>query len=176
MTYIRWKLAPAYWRDTAYEATMEEIILDFFHCGLSNWIKECGYKWSIPEADVARKFLRFCYVLDKVVKSGDKTTIQFNYVNHRNLPEDLETYEHFTDTPSFSDMVEVWSFYPDILETPHTYLIHDFCYAWIDVESGAPGRWTEDTLNMDTDNYSDDERTYNGLPDAKWYKSRNDLY
>ena len=177
MTYIRWKNTPAYWRDTVTETTMEEIMLDFFDYGVTAWINDCGYKWNAPHDYIARKFVRFAYMLQQVIKSRGETDLWINYTSHRNLEEDLETFDHFADFPSFHDMIEKWeSFYPDLVGTRYDYLIRDFCYIWVNVESGAPGRWTESTLAIDDDIYSDDERAFNGLPDAKWYKSRNDLY
>ena len=166
----------AYLRDSHIETTMEEVVLDFFYNGLSRWLQESDYKWSRYEHEIADKFLRLCYMIHQNIKSGNKMSIQINQVNHRDLYEDEETFDLFASMSSFVDMLDNWNCYSDILGTKYDLIIRDFCYVWADVERGAPGRWTQTTLEMDYETYSDDDRPYNSLPDTNWSKTKNELY
>jgi hypothetical protein len=176
MSFNTWKMSLAYLRDSHIETTMEEAMLDFFYNGLSPWLQSCQYRWSLSEDEVAEKFVRFSYMIHQTSKSAGKTCIQINHVNHRDLREDEETFDLFASSSSFGDMLCDWSYYSNIVGTPHEHIMRDFCYVWADVQHAAPGRWTQTTLEMDDEIYSDDERGYNGLPDANWSKTKNELY
>lgn len=176
LSFDQWKSQPAYYRDTANEITMEEAIKDFFHNGLSPWINGRGYSWSNPSQDVGRSFLRFCYKLQETVNAGEQFNLELPQPKHRNMPEDLDTFEVFMDSFSFTDLLSKWSFYDQIIGTRLDNLIMDFCYIWVDVEKGAPGRWTQKTIEMNEDEMSDDERAQNNLPDGNWSRRKHDLY
>jgi hypothetical protein len=176
LSFQQWKSQPAYYRDTATETTTEEAMLDFFNHGLTPWMNSCGYSWSNPQKDVGRSFLRFCYKLNDTVKAGEQFHLQLPEPNHRNMPEDLDTFQSFADSFSFTELLTMWSFYDQIIGTRLDNLIMDFCYIWADVEKGAPGRWTQKTIEMNQDDQSDDERAQNNLPDGNWSRRKHDLY
>ena len=176
MSFTSWKMSLAYLRDSHIEPTMEEAMLDFFYNGLSRWLQESDYNWTLSEDEIADKFVRLCYMIHLSIKSAGKTTIQINQVNHRDLKEDEETFDLFANISSFTDMLDKWTCYSNIVGTKYDIIMRDFCYVWSDVECGAPGRWTQTTLEMDDEIYSDDERYYTALPDPNWSKTKHDMY
>jgi hypothetical protein len=176
LSFQQWKNQPAYMRSTAIETTMEEAMLDFFYDGITPWINSHGYYWSTEPEAVARNFLRFCHMLDQTIAAGDGYMLQMPQPKHRNLPDDLDTFRIFVDTFSFTDMLSKWSFYDQIVGTKLDNLIMDFCYIWVDVEKGAPGRWTQKIIEMNEDDMSDEERANNALPDGNWSRRKHDLY
>jgi hypothetical protein len=176
LSFQQWKSQPAYFRNTAIETTVEEAMLDFFYNGVSPWVNRCGYSWLTEDMKIARSFLNFCYKLNDTIKAGDQFILELPQPNHRNMPEDLDTFQIFTDSFSFSEMLVSWSFYDQIIGNRLDNLIIDFIYNWVDVERGAPGRWTETTIEMNEDEMSDDERAQNNLPDSNWSRRKHDLY
>ena len=93
---------------------------------------------------------------------------------HRNLDEDRETFDLHFDTFALVEFIDSWKFYDTILDTRLDYMIKEFCYIWIDVESGKPGKWTDVTLDSNSENVSDGEG--NALPESNWRKQKNELY
>lgn len=176
LSFQQWKSQPAYFRNTATEITMEEAMLDFFYNGLTCWVNRCGYSWLTEDAKISRSFLKFCYKLNDTIKAGDQFILELPQANHRNMPEDLDTFQIFADSFTFSEMLSTWQFYDEIIGTRLDNLIIDFTYNWIDVERGAPGRWTQATIQMNEDDISDDERALNNLPDSNWSRRKHDLY
>jgi hypothetical protein len=176
MRFEQWKSQPAYFRDTATETTMEETIQDFFNHGLTVWLNGRGYSWSAESNEVSRSFLRFCYKLNDTIKAGEQYTLQLPEPKHRNLPEDLDTFQSFADSFTFTELLSRWSFYDQIIGNRLDNLIMDFCYIWADVEKGAPGRWTQKTIEMNEGELSDEERGQNNLPDGNWSRRKHDLY
>lgn len=176
LSFDQWKSQPAYFRNTATEITMEDVVLDFFHNGLTSWINRCGYSWLTEDTNVAKSFLRFCYKLNETVKAGEQFNLQLPEPNHRNMPEDLDTFQAFADSFSFTELLTNWSFYDQIIGSRLDNLMMDFAYNWIDVERGAPGRWTQKTIEMNEDDLSDEERAQNNLPDGNWSRRKHDLY
>ena len=175
-SFEQWKSQPAYFRTTAIETTTEEAMLDFFNHGLTIWINSHGYSWSAESNRVSRSFLHFCYKLNDTIKAGEKYTLQLPEPKHRNLPEDLDTFQSIADSFSFTELLTRWSFYDQIIGNRLDNLIMDFCYIWVDVEKGAPGRWTQKTIDMNEDELSDEERAQNNLPDGNWSRRKHDLY
>ena len=92
------------------------------------------------------------------------------------MSEDLDTFQVFADMFSFSELLTKWSFYHQIIGTRLDNLIMDFCYIWADVEKGAPGQWTQKTVEMNEDEQSDEDRAHNNLPDSNWSRRKYDLY
>jgi len=176
LSFEQWKSQPAYFRDTAIETIFEEALLDFFNDGLTPWLNSCGYSWSSSSQDVGKSFLRFCYKLNETLEAGDQFHLQLPQPKHRNMPEDLDTFQIFTDMFSFSELLTKWSFYDQIIGTRLDNLIVDFCYIWADVEKGAPGQWTQKTIEMNEDEQSDEDRAHNNLPDGNWSRRKYDLY
>jgi len=176
LSFEQWKTQPAYMRSTAIESTMEEAMLDFFYDGITPWMARCGYSWSTDADVVARNFLHFCHKLDETVRAGDGYILRMPQPKHRNLPDDLDTFRDFVDTFSFTDMLSNWSFYDQIVGTKLDNLIVDFCYIWVNVEKGSPGRWTQKIIEMNEDDMSDEERAQNAVPDGNWSRRKHDLY
>jgi hypothetical protein len=176
LSFQQWKSQFAYIRNTAIETTMEEAMLDFFYNGLTTWINSCGYFWLTEDPKVAKSFLNFCYNLEQTLKAGEQYNLQLPQPNHRNLPEDLDTFQAFADSFSFTEFLSNWAFYDQIIGNRLDNLIVDFCYNWVDVERGTPGRWTQTTIEMNEGDISDDERAQNNLPDGNWSRRKHDLY
>jgi hypothetical protein len=167
---------------TITEISMEEAILDFFYRGVTVWIHDCGYEWSTDEPVVGRKFLYFCYIICRTLEINARfnkdDTIEPPAPNHRNLPEDLHTFQQFADEASFSDMLFEWKDRCEIVGTLLDHKIRDFCYVWVDVEYGEPGSWTQGTLEMNNESKSDENLNManSSIPDANWSKRKNDIY
>jgi hypothetical protein len=177
LSFDQWKLQETYMRNTVVETTMEEAMLDFFYNGITPWIQGCGYSWINGDSkEVARHFLRFCYELQKTIEAGDTYILQIPKPKHRNLPEDLDTFQSYVDSWGFTEMLSNWSFYDQIVGSRLDNLIVDFTYNWVDVEKGLPGRWTQKTIEMNEDEKSDDERAQNNVPDGNWSRRKHDLY
>lgn len=182
-SYNDWLQQSVLFSGTITNVSMEEAMLDFFYRGVSVWIHDCGYDWSTDECVVGRKFLYFCYILDRTLdynmrfKKDD--TIEAPAPNHRNLPEDLDTFQQFADDASFSDMLIEWRDRYEIVGTLLDHKIRDFCYVWIDVEMGRPGSWTEVTLEMNNEAADEDGSGLGymaSIPDGNWSKRKNDIY
>ncbi len=150
-------------------------MLDFFYYGISPWIKAAGYQWNASnEYSIARKFLRFSYDLH-IANQRITTELNPPEPSHRNLPEDRDTFDMFLDTISFIELLDRWSFRDEIVGTRLEHMIREFCYIWIDVLSGKPGKWTQVTLGMNDDMGSEDDHDYT-IPDANWKRRAHDLY
>jgi len=163
------------------ETTMEEAMLDFFHRGVSPWIHGCGYRWSLEVDEVAGKFLYFCYTDYTTMRlRGPKGqwVLEAPSPRHRDLLEDADTFEIFADLTSFSDMLHSWTDRCEIVGTPFDHLIRKFCYVWVDVQYGEPGRWSETTFEMNNGGQWDEDTGGAGgaSSDSRWGKRKNDLY
>lgn len=155
--------------------TMEDSLLDFFYGGLSPWIQSHGYRWSREEDYIARKFLRFSYELHCVLLEGLKMDLVYPCPMHRDLPEDLDTFEMYTSS-SFLDFLEPWKFLKELVGTRLESCILDFCYVWINVTAGKPGAWTQVTLDINEGLGSDDEQNDSLLADGNAGRRKYDLY
>lgn len=151
------------------EGTMEEAMLQFFHDGVNKWIKKIGYKWSIEESRVARKFLHLCYMINT---TDDMTTnLTPPEPKHRNLYEDRDTFDKFIDTETLINFLNQWEFRTEIVGTQFDYLIKEFCYIWVDVTSGKPGAYTRDILDAGEEEEEDEVSGPDVQTKKKW-----DLY
>ena len=176
MKYTLWLKQTVYLSKGLAEGTMEEAMLDFFYNGISPWMKGIGYAWILAEENyIAQKFLRFAYECYCALKQGSTIDLCAPEPMHRNLLEDRETFEMYADTPSFIDFLEQWNFREEIVGTRLESMIREFCYTWIDVTSGKPGKWTQSTFDMANDDYSDEDNT-NTFPDGNWSRRKHDLY
>lgn len=176
MNYSLWLKQIVYLSKGLAEGTMEEAMLDFFYNGISPWMKGIGYIWIVAEEKyIAQKFLRFAYECHCALKQGPTIDICAPEPMHRNLPEDRDTFDIYADIPSFMDFIDEWSFREEIVGTRLELMIREFCYTWIDVTSGKPGKWTQATLDMSDENYSDEDNTMM-FPDGNWSRRKHDLY
>ena len=180
VSFDEWKrlVVPVAGQGAMNVTTMEEAMLDFFYSGVEPWIQGSGYYWSITSDSVAKRFVYFCYVMSSTLDTGDDYTIEPPYPRHRDLPEDLDTFNIFADMASFSDMLLEWRDRSEIVGTQLDHMIRDLCYVWIDVERGQPARWAEATIEMNDECNSDEEGVSGGpiVPDGNWSKTKNDLY
>lgn len=176
MSYSVWLTQIVYLSRGITEVTMEEAMLDFFYNGTSRWIKGTGYRWILTEEKyIANKFLRFAYDCYYVLKQGHPMILSAPEPRHRNLQEDRDTFEMYADLGSFIDFLHDWDFRDEIVGTPLEYMIREFCYTWVDVTAGKPGKWTQTTLDIAED-YHTDEDNSNILPDGSWSRRKYDLY
>jgi hypothetical protein len=168
-SFNEWKqfAVPVMAKGAIKETTMEDAMLDFFYSGVDPWISEAGYHWSIHRNLAAKKFVYFCYVMYTTLESGDGYTMNAPVPKHRDLPEDFDTFNIFADLSSFSDMLLEWRDRDEIVGTRLDYMIRDFCYVWIDVERGPPNAWTQTTIEMNDEGYSDDEAP-SGQAEGAW--------
>jgi hypothetical protein len=173
--FDEWCYSPYYLRSGDIECDMAHAMLDLFYAGLTPLIHGCGYKWSVPEAIVASKFLKFAFLMHETLQKGPTFVLYPPEPVHRNLIQDRETFDMFLDTFTLGEFVESWKCYDVIVDTRLDYMLKEFCYVWIDVEAGKPGKWTQTTLDMNTENISDDEVS-NILPESNWNKQKKELY
>lgn len=156
-SYYEWKSQFAYVGRGTLEGTMEEAMIDFFHNGVSCWIKKCGYRWNThDEHIIARKFTRFCYDVACTLRSNSDVLLP-PQASHRDLPEDRMTFDIFVDTEAFIEFLNEWECRSEIIQTPLEYMIREFCYIWVDVTYGKPGRWTSADIDQSDDERTDDE-------------------
>jgi hypothetical protein len=157
------------------KGTKKDAVFDFFFNGLSPWIQSIGYKWSRTENEIAIKFIKFCYEAEFTLTRPRRFTLMNPQPNHRNFPEDRETFDYFVSTDRFLEFLEQWQgSLPIVGSRLEVYLV-EFCYVWVDVQSGPPGTWTQKNLEGDMD--SDEEDAQNGnLPDMYSNRRKNDLY
>ncbi len=173
MSYSKWCNQMSYYRGGLTEATMKEIMLDLFHSGLTPLIHKCGYSWSEKPELIAEKFVRFAFVLCSSLKESSTLYLQAPEPNHRNFPEDRETFDMYFDTTAMVSFLESWKCYNEIIGTPLDFMIKEFCYIWVNVMSGTPGKWTQVTLDMNKEQESEDELI---ITDANWRKEKYELY
>lgn len=173
MSYSKWCKEMTYYRGGLTEATMKEIMLDFFHSGITPLIHKCGYSWSEKPEMIAEKFVQFAYMVSTSVKDSSTLYLQAPQPNHRNLPEDRETFDMYFDTTILVNFLDSWKCYNEIVGTRLEFLIKEFCYIWVNVIHGTPGKWTQVTLDMNKEQDSEDEFI---TTDANWRKEKHDLY
>jgi hypothetical protein len=154
--FSNWKQQITYVGKGTNEGSMEEAVLHFFYDGLSQMIKQLGYKWNTNEDRIARRFLQLCYMIDTTKSDAHMYSLHGPEPNHRNLKEDREVFEFVLDTFAFHDFLEQWSHCP-IVGTPFDYLFKEFCYCWIDVTAGSPGAMTQSILEADEEEEGEEE-------------------
>ena len=160
------------------EGTIENALLHFFYDGVSPWIHSRGYEWTDMEDVIALKFLRFSFLVYETSQMSSNYSLQVPFPNHRDLQEDRDTFDSLLDIRDFVDFMEEWSFYHFIVGTRLDYLLREFCYVWIDVQSGKPGVMTQAVLDAISENGDSDQDSTNGylLPDGNWSRRKHDLY
>ena len=173
LTYCQWMNSHTYYGKTTIDATREEAALHFFYDGVSPWITGIGYRWSLEEKVVSRKFVRFCYDVHCAIK-GDYEIVAPE-PRHRNYQEDRETFDSLIDTNSLIDFLSEWDYYDELIGTRLEYLLLEFCYTWVDVTAGKPGNFTHATLAAEEDEGGEEDRGIQ-IPDAYWSRRQHDLY
>jgi hypothetical protein len=119
-------------------------------------VQDMGYKWSKDENVIARKFLYLCYSIDTTLKMGVNYDLVPPQPQHRNLLEDVETFDYFLDD-RYNNFLENWAFRTEIVGTRFEFLIKEFCYVWIDVTSGRPGAYTQKLLAEEEEEQADED-------------------
>ena len=173
-TFQNWMNTQVYYRETLAVCSLEEALNDFFYNGISPWIQSFGYTWNKEEDYIARKFLRFSYELHCALLEGSTVDLLPPEPFHRNLPEDRESFEFYVNVP-FLDFLDDWKIREEIVGTRFEFMILEFCYIWIDVTAGKPGRWTLAALEMN-DTHGSDEDLDTFLPDGNAGRRKYDLY
>lgn len=156
ISFTNWKQQLTYVGKGSIEDIMEEAVLHFFYDGLSQMIKQLGYKWNTNEQVISRKFVQLCYMIDTTKNMSHMYSLNGPKPSHRNFKEDREVFDFFLDTFAYNDFLEEWSHCP-IVGTAFDYLFKEFCYCWIDVTAGAPGAMTQQILNADDDEEGEEE-------------------
>ena len=110
------------------------------------------------------------------VSLGQRYTHQCPIPKHRNDPEDRNTFEYVISSDDFLNLIDNWDVEIPILKSRLQLYLLDFCYTWINVESGRPGYRTQ--KNLDELNYNSEEEDLqnHNLPDAYSKRRKNDLY
>jgi hypothetical protein len=171
-----WLNRVTYVGNGTYQGTMEEALLNFFYNGISPWIYTVGYKWNkSDESYIAQKFLRFAYELSCALKQNKSTTLLTPEPMHRNFQEDRETFDMYADISSFVELLNKWEFLNEIIGTRLDHMIREFCYVWINVTYGKPGKWTQSTLDMYNEEMTDED-LISQLPDSNLNRRKYDLY
>lgn len=157
------------------KGSKKDAVLNFFFNGLSPWIQSIGYKWSRTEDEIAINFIKFCYEAEYTLTKPRQFTLMNPEPNHRNYSEDRDTFDYFVSTDRFLEFLDQWQeTLPIVGSRLENYLL-EFCYVWVNVQSGSPGQWTQKSLSGDMD--SDEEDAHNGnLPDMYSNRRKNDLY
>ena len=176
VTYTQWLNEFAYVGKGVTEGTMKDAMLHFFYRGVNPFIRDAGYRWLESDAIIANKFLKFCFLVYETSKMSLKYSLQTPMAMHRDFPEDRDTFDFILDTRSFVDFMEDWDFRTEIIGTRLEYLLREFCYVWINVESGKPGTMTQAVLTALLENDSDDDPSTILLPDGNWTRRKFDLY
>ena len=177
MRYTEWLNEFCYVGKGVSEGTIENAVLHFFYDGVSPLIRSSGYEWTDTEHAIALKFLRFCFLVHETSQMDTKYSLEIPNPIHRDLQEDRDTFDSILDIRTFVDFMEEWSFYDFIIGTRLDYLLREFCYVWIDVQSGKPGAMTKAVLDAISENGGSDEDSGNGnLPDGNWSRRKHDLY
>ena len=169
-----WKSQPTSLRNMLFQSNMEEAMLEFFYDGVCPMIKQVGYRWLKEDKVIAAKFVRLCYDIACTVEMGDQFTLTAPKPLHRNDPEDLNTFHMFLDTQVFLSLMKEWSFRSEIVGTRLDYKIEEFCYTWVDVEYGKPGKWTRELLDDDSDEMNPDDKF--ASIDIGTFRNENELY
>lgn len=152
------------------EGTIEEAVLYFFYEGLNPFIKQSGYTWlNEDESFIARKFLYLCYMIQTTPSDND---LHIPGPRHRDLSYDRDTFDFAIDTFTFNDFLSNWSFCQEVCGTRFDHLIKEFCYSWVNVESGPPGKITQKALDAEKEE-EEEEMPYG--PEVT-NKKRYDLY
>lgn len=175
-SYDKWLSTFAYVGKGMTEGTVKDAILHFFYQGVSPWIQGFGYSWSQPENSIAQKFLRACHTIATTSAMAGNYHVVAPQPMHRDLPEDRETFDFLVDIWSFVELMSDWEFRTEIIGTRLEYLLREFCYVWVNVESGYPGSRTEHILNAEMENGSEDDNGATMLPDGNWSRRKHDLY
>lgn len=169
-----WKSQPTSLRNMLFQSNMEEAMLEFFYDGVCPMIKQVGYRWLKEDKVIAAKFVRLCYDIACTLEMGDQFTLKAPKPLHRNHPEDLNTFHMFLDTQVFLSLMKEWSFRSEIVGTRLDYKIEEFCYTWVDVESGQPGKWTYPLVHDDSDEMNPDDKF--ASIDIGTFRNENELY
>ena len=169
ISYYEWKTQFAYVNALSVDDTMEDAIMDFFYNGVSPWIKDLGYRWAQNDNYVAKRFLYLCYMIDT---ADANTELKSPKPRHRNYSWDRETFDHMVDTYTFIKFLKAWEHRDEVVGTRFEHLIKEFCYIWIDVTYGKPGRFTQEFFIPDEE---DEEEELNTGPDIQ-SKKKWDLY
>jgi len=169
VSFGNWLSQFAYVNASSVNDTMEDAIEDFFYNGVSPWIKSRGYRWSQDEKYICKKFMYLCYMIDT---SEAHIDLKAPPPRHRNYSWDRETFDHFVDTHSFVKFLKEWEHRYEIVGTRFEDLIKEFCYIWVDVVSGTPGKFTQSFFIPDED---DEEEDVNYAPEIQ-SKKKWDLY
>jgi hypothetical protein len=175
VSFDHWMRDETYIGQGCEKGTKKEAILYFFYEGLSPWIKSIGYKWLRDQDIIAAKFLRFCYEAEYALTKRRTISLLIPKTNHRDYPEDRDTFDYFVTTDDFNELIDRWSNTIPIIGSRLQHFLIEFCYVWIDVESGRPGAWTLKNLEGDGDSEEEDGQNGN-LPDMYSKRRKNDLY
>lgn len=177
-SYTEWLQESSYVGNGMSQGTTKDAMLHFFYQGVSPWVQRFGYSWSQSEDIIARKFVRLCYDITMTSAMKSTYTLQAPNPRHRDFPEDRDTFDFLVDTWSFVELMSQWECCSPPVGTRLDYLLREFCYVWVDVESGKPGSRTAAILEAEYDNDSDEDRYGNTilLPDGNWGRRKHDLY
>jgi len=176
ISFNDWKNEVAYvgpGRCMSQEGTMEDAMLAFFYEGVNPWMQSVGYKWLREDDVIARKFVYLCYMINTTANMHTMH-LEIPDPKHRNFTEDRDTFDFFVDTSSLVDLLSAWEFRDEIVGTRFDYLIKEFCYVWINVESGKPGAFTQKIFDAEDEAQAEEDLHYAG-PDTT-SKKKWDLY
>ena len=152
--FVNWLNKHAYVGPGTNEGTIEEAILYFFYEGLNPFIKQSGYSWNELDTVIAKKFLYFCYMIHTTPHGKD---LIIPGPKHRNLSYDRETFDDILDTFVFNEFLNNWSFCHEVCGTRFDHLIKEFCYTWINVTSGIPGKITQKILDAEKEEETEEQ-------------------
>ena len=135
-----------------------------FQYELGRWMERLGYImdsiWKTK--NVVGKWL-YCIHYAEIVKQDQLGGIYYEAPNHRDWPEDRDTYEVYVTNDDIEEFLERWRTNEDFDADTRVGLrvrgeILRFIYMFIDMDSSKHGKKIARIMNDTDDEYDDDDR------------------
>jgi hypothetical protein len=130
---------------------------------IEEWMKRRGYDMDMSwkSKNVVGRWL-YCIHVVEIVKQQRVGGIEYAEPNHRNWPEDRDTYEVYVNQDDIEEFLWNWRTNEDMsIETRVGQRVRDeilrFLYIFLDLETSKRGR-TIARIMADTDDEDDDEK------------------
>jgi hypothetical protein len=85
-------------------------------------------------------------------------TLQSPKPSHRNYTEDSDTFDYFASSWAFTEFLETWKFRDEVVGTRLEHILLEFCYVWVDVTSGRPGKVSQKALDAEAEEMEAEEQ------------------
>jgi hypothetical protein len=120
--------------------------IDSFAKYITKWIKKHGYKMGDTWGDGVKVTVRWMYAIfeQEVLNKNKYGPLLYPEPFHRNLPEDLDSFEMVIDCEAINEFMENWKSIDELSES-HPFGIRvrmemqEFLYTYVNVESSKYG-------------------------------------